>query len=150
MSRHTVTVLAAAVGLLVGACSNGGAPGDGAASGRVDSVPTRAETSSEQFCAGAAALYDELERAGTSDPTSPEVQTVFAQAQAMEVPPSIVDDWQAVLESMAPFVAGEVDLDDPDAMALATQRFTSAAPAYQRIGTYLDDECGFGTTTSAP
>jgi hypothetical protein len=149
--RHTVSVLAAAAALLAGACSRGNDADDSAAeAGRAmvrsgsDSAPAAA------FCAGAAALYNELDRAGTSDPSSHAAQALLADARAMTAPATIAADWNVVLDSIAPFVAGKVDLDDPDAMVAATQRFTSAADAYRRIGAYFTEECGFGATTSEP
>lgn len=150
MLRHTLTVLAAAAALLAGACSNGGGAADKAA-GRADlASPVGEASSSEEFCAGAAALYDEFDRAGTSDPSSSSVQSLFAAALELPAPAPITADWSVVLDSIAPFVAGDIDLDDPDAMAAATQRFVAAATAYRRVGAYFTDKCGFGATTSDP
>jgi hypothetical protein len=157
--RHTVSVLAAAAALLAGACAHGNDADDSAAeagramvrsSSDAGSASESSAASAEEFCAGAAALYNELDRAGTSDPSSHAAQALLADARAMSAPVAIAADWNAVLDSIAPFVAGEVDLDDPDAMVAATQRFTSAADAYRRMGTYFTEECGFGATTSEP
>jgi hypothetical protein len=153
--RHTVLVLAAAGALLAGACSRSNDADDRAAEAgramvRSGSTSASASASAEEFCAGAAALYEELDRTGTSDPSSHAAQALLADARAIAAPAAIAADWHVVLDSIAPFVAGEVDLDDPDAMVAATQRFTSAANAYRRMGAYFTEECGFGATTSEP
>ena len=150
MIRHTVTALAAAGVLLAGACSNG----DGSKPAAASESGAKAATSSEQFCASAQALYDQLENAGASDPSSPPVQAVFAEARDLAAPDEIASDWTEVLDSIEPLVSGEVDLNDPAAMATMTDRAAEAADAFQRTGTYFEEECGFGptatTTTTTP
>jgi hypothetical protein len=144
--RHTVTVLAAAGVLLAGACSNG----DGSKAAAASESGAKA-TSSERFCDSAQALYDELENAGAADPSSPAVQAVYAEARELAAPEEIAGDWTEVLDSIEPLVSGQVDLDDPAAMAAMTERAAGAADAFQRTGTYFEEECGFGsTTTGAP
>ena len=146
MIRHTLTALAAAGVLLAGACSNG----DGSKAAAASEGDAKA-TTSEQFCASAHALYDELESAGATDPSSPAVQAVFEDAQQLVAPDEIADDWDQVLDSLEPLVSGEVDLTDPNAMASITQRTAQAADAFERTGAYFEEECDFGsTTTSAP
>jgi hypothetical protein len=144
--RHTVTVLAAAGVLLAGACSNG----DGSKAAAASEDEAEAATS-ERFCASAQALYDELESAGATEPSSPAVQAVFAEAQQLTAPTDIAGDWAEVLDALQPLVSGEVDLNDPAAMAAITDRTARAADAFQRTGAYFEEECGFGpTTTGAP
>jgi hypothetical protein len=148
--RHTLTALAAAGVLLAGACSNGDGSTPAAASEGSDADAKA--TTSERFCASAHALYGELESAGASDPSSPAVQAVFADARNLVAPDEIASDWARVLDALEPLVSGEVDLTDPNAMASITQRTAQAAEAFERTGTYFEEECGFGstTTTSAP
>jgi hypothetical protein len=144
--RHTVTVLAAAGALLAGACSNG----DGGKAAAASEAEAEA-TTAERFCSSAHALYEQLESAGATDPSSPAVQAVFESAQQLVAPDEIADDWDQVLDTLEPLVSGEVDLTDPNAMAAITQRTAHAADAFERTGTYFEEECDFGsTTTSAP
>lgn len=147
MIRHTVTVLAAAGVLLAGACSNG----DGSEAAAASESGSKA-TTSERFCNSAKALYDELENAGAADPSSPAVQAVFADAQQLVAPDEIASDWTEVLDSIEPLVSGQIDLNDPAAMATMTDRAAEAAGAFQRTGAYFEEECGFGSTatTAAP
>jgi hypothetical protein len=145
--------LAAASVLLAGACSSG----DGGKAAAAPASPgdasrgSSAQTTSQRFCNGAKALYDELEEAGVSDPSSPAVKAVFADAQDLVAPDEIADDWATVLDSIAPLVNGEVNVNDAEAMAAMTQRAAEASDAFQHTGTYFEQRCGFGaTTTSAP
>jgi hypothetical protein len=142
--RHTVTALATAGVLLAGACSSG----DGSKAAAASDDGARADTS-ERFCSSAQALYTELENAGAADPSSPAVQAVFDDARELVAPDEIAADWTEVLDAIEPLVSGEVDLNDPAAMASITDRTAQAADAFQRTGAYFEDECDFGGTTSS-
>ena len=143
MIRHTVTALAAAGVLLAGACSSG----DGNKAAAASDADAKGDTSAV-FCSSAEALYSELENAGAADPSSPAVQAVFADARELVAPDEIAADWTEVLDAIEPLVSGQVDLNDPAAMASITDRTAQAADAFQRTGAYFEDECGFGGTTT--
>jgi hypothetical protein len=143
--RHTVTALAAAGVLLAGACSSG----DGNKAAAASDGSTKAATS-EQFCSSAKALYDQLQTAGATDPSSPAVQSVFAEARDLNAPDEIASDWREVLDALEPLVDGEVDLNDPAGVATLTDRTAEAADSFQRTGQYFEQKCGFGSTTTAP
>jgi hypothetical protein len=77
------------------------------------------------------------------------VQAVFHQARDLVAPDEIASDWTQVLDALEPLVSGEVDLNDPDAMATISDRTAGAADAFQRTGTYFEEECGFGPTSTS-
>jgi len=149
MLRNTMTALALAGVLVAGACGGN----DNAAEAKSDAP---AESSSESgasasdastgaaFCDNAEALYAELTAAGSTDPTSPKVQGVFAEARALEAPAEIAADWTAILDTLvAPVVNGEIDVNDPAGTATLTERAATLGDALQRTGAYFETECGF-------
>jgi hypothetical protein len=136
--RNTITALALAGVLVAGACGGN----DNAAGAKADAPA--APTDDESFCDKAKALYDELTAAGSTDPTSPKVQEVFAEARALDAPAEIAADWTAILDTLvAPVVNGEIDVNDPAGTATLTERAAALGAALQRTGTYFETECGF-------
>lgn len=165
MLRNTLIALALTSVLTAGACGGGGnddsaaatsddkaesadaASRDGASTGSESDSESGPGEAGESFCENANALYDQLTSAGASDPTSPEVQAVLDEAKALDAPDEIQADWTAVLDTLvAPVVSGEIDVDDPEGSAELTQRAADLGAGLQRIGTYFETECGFGTT----
>jgi hypothetical protein len=146
--RTTITALALAGVLSAGACGGNddkAAGADKASSEESGDAAASAEkTGSAAFCASAKSLYDQLTTAGSADPTSPEVQAVFAEAQALEAPPEIADDWKAILDLLvAPVVRGELDVKDPAGASALAERAAQVGDSLQRTGTYFETECGF-------
>ncbi|MGH9209423.1 MAG: hypothetical protein ACRD2C_01930 [Acidimicrobiales bacterium] len=134
--------------MLVAACSGDG--GSAEASGTTESEP---DDTVEVFCSGAQALYDQFVSAGASDPTSPAMQDVYAGARSLDAPDEIAADWQLILDSLEPLMTGQVDIDDPAAMRELNTQATANAPAYDRVGTYVGENCEIEaatTTTTAP
>lgn len=143
MSKLTTTMSSLLAGaMLVGACGGDG-EGPAQASGTTSSPR---ESAAAEFCAGANALYSQFVSAGT-DPATGAMQEVFASAERLTPPGEIAADWQLILDSLAPLVNGDVNVDDPAVM----EQVTANAAAYQRVGSYVSTTCGIeGTTTTAP
>lgn len=153
MLRNTITALACAGVLAASACGGGGndeeaaAESDKAATEEPsDAAATAEKTGATTFCAGARSLYDELtSSAAGAEPTSPEVQDVFAKAKALEAPTEIAADWTTILDTLIePVVTGQIDVDDPAGAQALAERAGQVGEALQRTGAYFDTECGFG------
>jgi hypothetical protein len=147
--RNTLTALALASALVASAC---GGDDDKAAADTDktkteesgDAGATAEKTGATAFCSSARSLYDELTTGTATDPTSPEVQAIFAEAQALEAPAEIAADWQAILETLvAPVVNGELDVNNPAHTQALAERAGQVGESLRRTGTYFDTECGF-------
>lgn len=158
MLRKTTTALALAgvLTFVVAGCGGGDDPAGTNDAGSDEKAAPAADAAQQggeaagaaAFCQNAKALYDQL-AAAPADPTSSQVQAVFAEAKAMEAPEEIATDWNAILDTLVgPVVHGEIDVNDPAGSAELTSRATGLAESLQRTGTYFDTTCGFGTTTT--
>lgn len=149
MLRNTLTALALAGALAASAC--GGNDDKAAAdtdkakteeSG--DAKATAEKTGATAFCSSARSLYDQLTSGTTGDPTSPEVQAVFAEAKALEAPAEIAADWQAILDTLVePVVTGELDVNNPAHTQALAERAGQVGESLRRTGDYFDTKCGF-------
>jgi hypothetical protein len=144
-----MTALALAGVLSAVACSGGNddtaaAKDEASQADEATTAEANGQTTGESFCDSAKKLYDQLTTSAPSDPTSPEVQAVFAEAKALDAPAEIAADWTAVLDTLVePVVSGELDPDDPAATATLTQRAAEIGESLQRTGAYFETECGF-------
>lgn len=139
----TTTVSLVAGALLLGACSGSDPSAEAAEAPGSESAEAVAA-----FCDGARALYDQFISAGINDPANPAVQEVFAAAQELSPPAEIAVDWQTILDSLEPLVSGQVDVQDPAAMAQFGQEAAANAAAYERVGTYSNQTCGIGPSAT--
>lgn len=131
--------------LLAAACSGGGSATE---SETAADEPSAELATTAQFCDEAQALYDQFVTAGVSDPTSPAVQEVFAEAKRLTPPDVIAEDWNTILASLEPLVTGQVNLQDPAALEQVNQQAVANAAAYERVGTYTNETCGIGATST--
>lgn len=140
-----MTALALAGVLTAAACSGGNDDTAAAKDGASEADEAAAADSGESFCQSAEELYDKLTSSAPTDPTSPEVQAVFAEAKALDAPDEIAADWTTVLETLVePVVNGELDPEDPAAIATLTERAAAIGESLERTGAYFETECGFG------
>ena len=151
MLRKTITALALAGVLAASACGGrddkASANSDKATTEEAGDGAANAEKAgAAAFCASAQSLYNELTSTSAgAEPTSPEVQAVFAKAEALEAPPEIAADWQTILDTLIePVVTGQIDVNDPAGAQALAERAGQVGDALQRTGTYFDTECGFG------
>jgi hypothetical protein len=149
--RSGLSVAAAAV--LLSAC--GGSDEGGSASGSSETSARASESGASadsQFCTDAAAIQ---ERVGStlndqSDPTAlPQaLQEAAAEIRAVEAPPEIAADWNALADGVEQIALafGEIDFNDPNALTTFQSQVgelqAELGTASTNVETYLRDECG--------
>jgi hypothetical protein len=145
--RTTMTtaspVLALAGALLAAACGGGGGSAEAAETTEQDTA-----AGVEAFCDGAQDLYDQFTVAGADDPTSPAMREVYDGARGLTPPEEIAADWRTILDSIEPLMTGEVDVNDPTAMLELTEQATANAAVYERVGTYVGENCDIQPATT--
>jgi hypothetical protein len=152
----------AALALLT-AC--GGSDGDDTAASTSSSSSSAAETSESgaadpAFCTQAAALLAEVTPAvtGPGDPATlaPTLAQAVTDAQAIEPPPAIADDWSALSAGLEQFATAAAAVNPADTASVA--QFTQlkaqllgqlAGPA-GNVQTFLGQECGLSTGAATP
>jgi hypothetical protein len=155
--RDGLSVVAALA--LLTAC--GGSDGDDTAASTSSSSSSAAETSeSGAFCTQAAALLAEVTPAvtGPGDPATlaPTLAQAVTDAQAIEPPPAIADDWSALGAGLEQFATAAAAVNPGDTASVA--QFTQlkaqllgqlAGPA-GNVQTFLGQECGLSTGAATP
>ncbi len=130
--RRTLIGLAAAGLLAVTGCSDSDSGGGDAASSGGGST--------EEFCADFQALDDRF----SEDPEAAnDTDAVLEALEELDPPEEIADDFQTVVDVTRQ--TADVDVEDPEALAEAQELSENAAEANERVGTFLDDECGVDT-----
>jgi hypothetical protein len=159
--RDGLSVVAALA--LLTAC--GGSDGDDTAASTSSSSSSAAETSESgaadpAFCTQAAALLAEVTPAvtGPGDPATlaPTLAQAVTDAQAIEPPPAIADDWSALSAGLEQFATAAAAVNPGDTASVA--QFTQlkaqllgqlAGPA-GNVQTFLGQECGLSTGSATP
>ena len=142
-------VAAAGVVLLLAGCG-GGDSQSGAA--ETPATTTAAETPAPagdaDFCGQAAGIDDRVDAAVSNLRNDPSIVDAFrqltAELRAIEPPPSIAADWEAMaggLERMADAFA-DVDVTDLSTLDALDDAEGDLSAAGDRVETYLRDECG--------
>ena len=181
--RRTVTLCrtglaAVATAVLLTAC--GGGDGSSSASGSGPAASTAsgsaastssgsaASTSSSaasgsaagsEFCTQASAVVSQLgEVVNVQDPAqlAPALQQAASQLRAIEAPPEIATDWDALVGAVDQLAgaAASTDFSNQQQAATfaqtATQLQAQVAGSSTKVENYLTGQCGIDTTQSAP
>jgi hypothetical protein len=113
-----------------------------------------------EFCTDAAAIQ---ERVGATlndeaDPTAlPQaLQEAAAQIRAVEAPPEISDDWNALADGVEQIATAfaSIDVDDPNSLATFQEQVGQLqgrlATASTNVEIYLREECGIDLDSGEP
>jgi hypothetical protein len=142
-------VAAAGMVLLLAGCGGGDSQTGAAASPATStSAETPAPSGDADFCGKAAGIDDRVDAAVSNLENDPSVEDAFrqltAELRAIEAPPSIAADWEAMaggLERMADAFA-DVDITDLSTLDALDDAEGDLSAASDRVQTYLRDECG--------
>ena len=92
--------------------------------------------SAESFCDAAREIE---ERFSNMDPSTPaEFEEAIAAIDELDPPAEIADDWETMMEALESFA--DIDLTDPN--AFDESAFSDAEAASERVGEYMEEECG--------
>jgi hypothetical protein len=146
--RKKITALAAAGILLFAACSGGDDTASDAAEddggGESNATGNGGDSEAGAFCDGAAEVFQPT---GDLDP-----EAQLAQAEALEPPSEIADDWRTLVQGSLEATA-DLDPNDPDAQAEFQEQYQELLAASTNVYTYLGEECdmeGFAPPASDP
>ena len=142
-------VAVAGVVLLLAGCGGGDSqPGAAATTAATTAAETPAPSGDADFCDKAAGLDDRVDEAVSNLGNDPSIVDAFRQLttelRAIEAPPSIAADWEAMaggLERMADAFA-DVDVTDLSTLDALDDAEGDLSAASDRVQTYLRDECG--------
>jgi len=158
--RNGLTVVAALA--LLTACGGSDDDTAGSTSSSSSSAAATSESgaSDAAFCTQAAELLAEVTPAvtGSGDPTTlaPTLAQAVTDAQAIEPPAAIADEWSALTDGLDQFATAAAAVNPSDAASV--EQFTQlkaqllgqlAGPAGS-VQTFLGQKCGLSTGSAAP
>jgi hypothetical protein len=154
--RTGLSVAAAVV--LLSACGGSDEGGSASSDTSASASESSADAAGSEFCTEAAAIQERIGSTLTeqSDPAAlPQaLQQAAAEIRAVEAPPEIADDWNALADGVEQIAAAfaSVDFNDPNAVATFQQQVgelqTELASASTNVENYLREECGIDAGNS--
>ena len=157
--RNGLTVVAAVA--LLTACGGSDDDTAGSTSSSSSSAATSESGASDAaFCTQAAELLAEVTPAvtGSGDPTTlaPTLAQAVTDAQAIEPPAAIADEWSALTDGLDQFATAAAAVNPSDAASveqfaqLKAQLLGQLAGPAGSVQTFLGQKCGLSTGSAAP